>query len=121
MADAEDLRGKLGGIVRTSAGNQAKAYRDYGTLLERLSAREIKPVEFARDAIDLYMGALGKIASEGVTLASEALTAALKGLDSLASATAEAARDIEKEHARNTAPTITKAPSRKVGPASPTT
>jgi hypothetical protein len=103
MADGEGLRERLGEIVRASAVNQARVYRDYGALLDRLGSRDIKTAQFAREAVDLYMGALGKAASTGVTLLSETLSAGMKGVGIAASATAEAAQAAQKEVARDNA------------------
>jgi hypothetical protein len=86
---------RIGEIVRETMVSQAKAYRDYGQLLDRLGSRDIKTVEFAREAVDLYIGALGKAASNGVTLVSQTLSAGIKGVSRAASAAAEVAEASE--------------------------
>lgn len=103
MADGDGFRERLAEIVRASAVSQARAYRDYSSLLDRLCSRDIETVQFAREAVDLYLGAVGKAASSGVTLVGEALSAGVKGVSLAASATAEAAQKVEKEVARDAA------------------
>ena len=116
MTDVEGLRERLGDIVRASAASQARAYRDYSSLLDRLGSNDIKTVQFAREAVDLYMGALGKAASAGVTLVGETLSAGIKGVGIAASATAEAAQAVEKEVARDKGRAAT-GPARRAGSA----
>ncbi|MET0180166.1 MAG: hypothetical protein ABW194_06740 [Novosphingobium sp.] len=99
----EGLGERIGEIMRESAVNQAKAYRDYGQLLDRLGTRDIKTTEFAREALDLYIGALGKAASSGVTLVSQTLSAGIKGVSRAASVAAEVAEASENAYASGTA------------------
>lgn len=86
MPTEERLRERLDNVLRTSAGDQAKAYQDYAALLDRLASRKIRTVEFARDAVDLYIGAVGKAASSGVKLLGEAVSAGIKGVGAAAEA-----------------------------------
>jgi hypothetical protein len=95
----EGLGERIGEILRESAVSQAKAYRDYGQLLDRLGTRDIKTVEFAREAVDLYIGALGKAASSGVTLLGQTFSAGIKGVSRAASVAAEAAEAGENAYA----------------------
>ena len=97
MADDGGLRERLGEIVRASAGNQARAFRDYGSLLDRLARRDINSAQFAREAIDLYLGALGKVASTGLTLVGETFSAGIKGVGTAAAAAAEATQSASKD------------------------
>lgn len=86
----EGLRERLDHVIRDSAVQQAKAYQGYSALLSRLAARDIESVAFAREAVDLYVEAYGKVASSGVTLVGEALSAGLKSLGLAASGVAKA-------------------------------
>jgi hypothetical protein len=97
MADGDKLRALIDEIIRESAETQAKAYHEYGGLLDRLAKQDIESVEFAREAVDLYVGALGKAATTGVSLLGESIMAGIKGVGEAASAAADAARIAEKE------------------------
>lgn len=79
MEDAvEDLGTRLGVAYRKSAADQARAYRDYSALLDRFSKKEIKTIEFGRDAIDLYIGAVGDWFSTTADAAGDVLNTGLK-------------------------------------------
>lgn len=74
----EDLGTTLASALRKSAADQARAYRDYGALLDRFAKKEIKTIEFGRDAIDLYIGAVGDWFSTGASAAGDTLNIGLK-------------------------------------------
>jgi hypothetical protein len=104
MADGEGLRERLGEIVRESAVNQARVYRDVSGLLDRLASRKVRTAEFAREAVDIYLGALGNAASTGVTLASEAVHAGIRGVGIAAAVAAQAAEAAEHEVSATSVP-----------------
>lgn len=78
MADENQLSGRIDAIIRQSAEDQAKAYQEYGGLLDQLASRKIRTGEFARRAADLYIEALGKAASRSVSLFGESLAAGVR-------------------------------------------
>lgn len=89
MANRETGLGlRLGGAFRENLADQGKAYKEYGSLLERLSAKEVKGIEFARSAVDIYVGAVGKTLSSGVALVGEIVGAGIKGAGNAGSAAA---------------------------------
>lgn len=103
MPDGEKLRARLDEIIRESAESQAEAYHKYGGLLDRLARQDIQTVEFAREAVDLYMDAVGKAATNGVTLLGESVMAGIKGLAVAASAAADAAGSTAKQPGKRAA------------------
>ncbi|MET0251455.1 MAG: hypothetical protein ABW203_04675 [Novosphingobium sp.] len=79
MAEQDGFRDKVDNVLRDSATNQANAYQSYSALLSRLAGRQIKSAEFAREAIDIYLDAAGKVAAAGALIVGETVTAGLKG------------------------------------------
>ena len=90
MEKQDDLQDRLGDTIRQGMAAQARAYREYGALLDRLASRDIKAVQFARDSADLYIETMGRFATSGVKLAEDAMKAGLKGVGVAVSSTAEA-------------------------------
>lgn len=90
MATQDDVQERFGETIRQGMATQARAYREYGALLDRLASRDIKAVQFARDSADLYIETMGRFATSGVQLAEEAMKAGMKGVGVAVSATAEA-------------------------------
>lgn len=74
----EDLGSRLAAAFRKTAADQARAYRDYSALLDRFAKKEIKTIEFGRDAVDLYIGAVGDWFSTGANAAGDTLDIGLK-------------------------------------------
>ena len=105
MSDGEKLRARIDEIIRESAEGQAEAYQKYGGLLDRLARQDIQSVEFAREAVDLYMDAVGKVAASGVTLLGETFTAGIKEVGRAASVAADAAGSAGKQPAKRAART----------------
>lgn len=67
MADAEDTLGaKLRDAWWQGVSGQAKAYKDFGALLDRWAKRDIKTLDYGRDALDIYIDATRTSASVGV-------------------------------------------------------
>lgn len=91
MANRETGLGlRLGGAFRENLADQGKAYKEYGSLLERLSAKEVKGIEFARSAIDIYVGAVGKTLASVVAMVGEIAGAGIKRASKAGSAAATA-------------------------------
>jgi hypothetical protein len=87
------LGARLGGVWRDGLANQAKAYKEYGTLLQRWSAKEVKATEFVRDSVDIYVGTAGKVAASAVAFAGELLGAGVKSAGRVGTSTAAVLAD----------------------------
>ena len=97
MAEAEALRSKIGDTIRKGIVDQGKAVQSYGVLLSRLGSRTIKSPEFAREAIDLYIGAVSDTASAGFRVATDIVGA---GAKAFGVATGESAKTIQSASAK---------------------
>ena len=74
----EGLGSRLAAAFRKSAADQARAYREYSALLDRFAKKEIRTIEFGRDALDLYIAAVGDLLSTGANAAGDTLDTGLR-------------------------------------------
>lgn len=89
MAAADALRRTLGGTIREGLRNQGKAYQSYGALLTRFASQQIKAPEFARESLDLYIGAVGDAASTTIHAATEIAAAGARMIGVVATQSAK--------------------------------
>lgn len=74
----DSLGNKLSSAFRKSAASQAESYREYGVLLDRFAKRDIKMLDFAREALDLYIDAVGDLFNTGAKAAGDTFDAGIR-------------------------------------------